>query len=101
MRTEPGGVLGPGSGADLDRHGNFPDGYLEMVEANGGWWMTTRAGLKGLFVRNAYGKIEAVAIETNRVRYEKKADFGGEVSAIVAKELPQQLADAFEATFGT
>ena len=100
VRTEPGGVLVPGSGAELDRYGNFPVGYLEMVEANGGWWMTTRAGMQGLFVRNAYGKVEAIAIETRRVRYDKKADFTATVAAIVEKELPRQLADAFEATFG-
>lgn len=98
--TKPGGVLVPGRGAQLDRHGNFPDGYLEMVETTGGWWMTTRAGLKGLFVRNAHGEIEAIAIETRKLRYEKKADFHDEVAAVVKKELPRQLADAFKATFG-
>lgn len=98
--TKPGGVLVPGRGARLDRHGNFPDGYLEMVEATGGWWMTTRAGLKGLFVRNAYGQIEAIAIETRQVRYEKQVDFHDEVAAVVERELPKQLADAFAETFG-
>ncbi|WP_394887999.1 hypothetical protein ACG873_23275 [Mesorhizobium sp. AaZ16] len=62
--------------------------------------MTTCAETQGLITRNAYGRIEAIAIEVNRVGYDKKADFGGEVPAIVEKELPKQIADAFEATFG-
>ncbi|MHA6685369.1 hypothetical protein [Mesorhizobium sp. A556] len=69
-----------------------------MVEANGGWWMQTHNGMEGLYVRNAYGGIEAIALRVNRVRYEAKADFP--VEAIVAEELPKKLADAFEATFG-
>lgn len=98
--VEPGGILVPGSGAKLDRHGNFPAGYLETVEANGGWWMTNRKGLEGLYVRNAWGNVEAIALQTTHVRYEKKADFHAEVAAIVERELPGRLQDAFEVTFG-
>lgn len=88
------------TGARLDAHGNFPGGYLEMVEANGGWWMTTLGGLEGLFVRNAYGKIEAIALHVRQVRYDKRADFPTEISAIVGRELTKAPDKALDDTFG-
>ncbi len=89
-----GGVIVPGRGAVLDDHGNFPSGYLEFVEANGGWWMRTRAGHAGLFQRTPYGKVVAIAIATDGVVHKRRLVVDEPIEKIVADVLPGKLAEA-------
>jgi hypothetical protein len=92
-----GDMLVPGRGADLDEHGNFPSGYLESVEANGGWWMKTRSGRPGLFRRNPYGKIEAIALATDGIVYKRRLVVDDEVEETVNEVLPEALGKAIAA----
>lgn len=94
-----GGVVVPGSGAELDEHGNFPDSYIEFAEANGGWWMTTRGGDMGLFRRDANGNVEAVAIVTDKVVYRRRLAVGESIRKIVEEVLPEKVVKGVAAMF--
>lgn len=91
-------VVTPVGDAKLNQYGNMPRGWTRSVAANGGWWMTGSSGVRGLFVSDGRGSIEAVAVVMDH-DYAQIIDFEEEVAGIVDELLPDVYAKAFERVF--
>lgn len=81
-------VVSPTDHSRLDIHGNFPIGYLETVEAQGGFWRQAPSGVTALFEPDGNGSIHAVAMQLDTVIYQPKIDLNEEVGIIVADLFP-------------
>lgn len=88
-------ALTPTLDAPLDMRGNLPLGTTQAVVASGGFWLTTKRGIRGLFGED--GKAVALILDTD---YEKRLDFQTEVEDFVAEALPDAAAKAFGQVFG-
>lgn len=93
-------VVIPTKDTPLDRHGNFRPGYLDLVEAGGGFWRVARSGVPTLFEPDGAGGIRAVAFRVERVDYEPRWPFEDETEALVARILPEEVENAFAAVLG-
>ncbi len=88
-------ALTPTLDADLDGRGNIPLGYTQAVVAAGGFWLTTRRGIRGLF--DTDGRAVALMLDTD---YDKRLDFESEITDIVAEAFPDAATKAFAQVFG-
>lgn len=92
-------VVVPFRNSKMDRHGNFPRGYLASVEASGGFWKTTDSGVRTLFQRDGMGGLEAVAFRAERVNYRPIIDLEEEIRSIHDEVAEEQASKAFDKVF--
>jgi hypothetical protein len=70
-----------------------------MIEAQGGVWLTSKSGVRGLFVDDGHGGIEAVAFRVERPEYKPLMDLEGETLELVTEILPEEAEKAIKKAF--